>query len=99
MDIKALAKLAERIKQEAAERLDLLASLPEDVQAVLNTLPESGRDQLLGYFQDIRAYGRPHRATLLFLGAVGYAFTTGGLDKAGYQRLCDFEQTLCASSA
>lgn len=99
MDIIELAKLAERIEQEAAERLDLLASLPEGVQAVLSTLPEAGRDQLLEYFQDIQAHGRQHRATLLFLGAVGYAFRTGSLDKAGYQCLCDFEQTLSAAPA
>jgi len=67
--------------------------------AVLGTLPEAGRDQLLEYFQDIKAYGRPHRATLLFLGAVGYAFRTGSLGKAGYQCLCDFEQTLSAAPA
>lgn len=99
MDINELAKLAERIEQEAAERLAFLASLPEDVQAVLGALPELGRDQLLGYFQDIKAHGRQHRVTLLFLGAVGYAFATGGLDRAGYQCLCDFEQTLTASPA
>lgn len=98
MDINELAKLAERIEQEAAERLDLLASLPEDVQAVLSTLPEPGRDQLLRYFQDIKAHGS-RSAALLFLGAVGYAFATGGLERAGYQRLCDFEQTLTAPPA
>lgn len=98
MDINELAKLAERIEQEAAERMDFMASLPEDVQAALRTLPEAGRDQLLGYFRDLKAYGS-RSAPLLFLGAVGYAFATGGLDRVGYQCLCDFEQTLRASPA
>lgn len=99
MDIKELLEQRDR---EDTERAALLATLPQDVQSVLNSLPEEGLRYLLDHIKIIndpsQVYQRPIRSGM-FMGAIAYAFVQGQLGSASYQCLCDFEQTLSAAPA
>ncbi len=99
MDIKDVIEWQDR---EAAERLALLASLPEDVQAAFNVLADAGRHKLLAYVQRLKDPNKTVQRDLnagMFLGAISYAFAVRQLDSASYQCLFEFEQTLGAAAA
>jgi hypothetical protein len=95
-------EVIERQDREEAERLALLASLPEDVQAAFNLLPDAGRHQVLTYLQQLKdpreAFQRELKAGM-FLGAISYAHARHDLDSRAYQCLFAFEQTLTAPPA
>lgn len=99
MDLK---EVTERQDREAAARAALLETLPEDVQAALNQLPDAGRDYLLRKVRDLQDPDLSLSRLLysgFFLGAVSYAFALGQLDNAGHKCLFDFEQVLVGATA
>jgi len=96
MDIK------QDIEQQAAARAALLASLPHDVQAALNQLPDAGRGFVLDRVRDLKdpcqASDRK-RNSGVYMGAVGYAYMMGQVDNTQFNRLFEFELTLTAAPA
>lgn len=83
-------------------RAALQASLPENVQAALESLPKPCRLQVLRHLQIIMDPRQADQHTFrsgMYMGAVSYAFCREDIDAAGYHALSDFHEALTAPPA